>query len=278
MNAIDWILNLACVLLWLNWRSIRFTTVPPSIGVSLLGTLREAEPTRVPRWSSLAALLAILFIRSLFYRQIGSAINWTPTVELGALALSFRSDHLPRVLLFSFLGFGLWLCGLYSWLLLLSVVNGQTPDTDPWQRMIRLHLGRLERLLTPVKLLLPSLATILFWMAVHPLLRQQGLVPGAQSVGQLFLQAMLLGLSSVLFWKFLLIGLLVLHLINSYIYLGRIPLWQFVSATANHLLRPLSVLPLRVGRIDLAPLLGIAIVITVAETMSRWLPTLYQLL
>src|SRR4029434_3648575 len=100
MDVIDWILNLACVLLWLNWRSIRFTTVPQSIGVSLAGTLRRAEPIRAPRWSSLAALLAILFIRSLFYFQIGSAVNWTPTLELGAVALPFPSDHFQHSALF----------------------------------------------------------------------------------------------------------------------------------------------------------------------------------
>src|SRR5262245_56755859 len=104
MDIIDWILNLACVLLWLNWRSIRFTAVAQPIGVSLVGTLRRAEPLRTPRWSSLAALLAILFIRGLFYFQIGSAVNWTPTLQLGAVALPFRSDHFPRMVLFSILG------------------------------------------------------------------------------------------------------------------------------------------------------------------------------
>src|SRR6185436_15778701 len=125
MDAIDWILNLACVLLWLNWRSIRFASVPQSIGVSLVGTLRRAEPVRVPRWSSLAALIALLLVRCVFYSQIGSAVNWTPSLQLGVVTLPFRSDYWPQMLLFSFFGFGLWLCGLYSWLLLVSVVNWQ---------------------------------------------------------------------------------------------------------------------------------------------------------
>lgn len=276
MDVIDWILNLACVLLWLNWRSIRFTTFPRSIGVSLAGTLRRAEPVRAPRWSSLAALLAILFIRSLFYFQIGSAVNWTPKLELGVMTLSFRSDHFPRMLLFSFIGFGLWLCGLYAWLLLLSVVNWQRPDTDPWQRLIRLQLGRVERLPFFLKLLLPTVAAILFWMAAHPLLTEHGLVPRAQTEGQVFRQAVLLGLSSLLFWKPLVIGTLLLHVVNSYLYLGKSPFWQFVSTTAKNLLKPFSFVPLQIGKIDLAPLAGIAIVIVVAELMTRCLPKIYQ--
>jgi len=278
MDIIDWILNLACVLLWLNWRSIRFITVLRPIGVSLVGTLRRADQVRTPRWSSLAALLAILFIRALFYCQIGSAINWTPTLQLGAVALRFRSNHFPGLVLFSFLGFAVWLFGLYSWLLLLSAVNGQTPDTDPWQRLIRLHLGKAERAPAIVKSLLPAVAAMLFWIVSYPLLTQQEIVPRAQTEGQLFLQAAVLGLASVLFWKFLVIGLLVLHIVHSYLYLGENPFWQFVSTTAKHLLRPLSLLRLRVGKVDLLPLAGIAIVMMLAELIQNWLPRIYQYL
>ncbi len=276
MDVIDWILNLACVLLWLNWQSIRFTRLPQSIGVSLAGTLRQAAPARAARWSSLGALVAILFIRSLFYLQIGSAVSWTPKLELGAVVLTFRSDQLQRMLLFSFLGCAVWLCGLYSWLLLLSVANSRMPDTDPWQRLIRLHLGRLERLPVFAKLALPSVAAILFWIAAHPLLAQQGLIPHARSQGQLVWQAALLGLSIALFWKLLVLGILSLHIVNSYLYLGRMPFWQFTTMTAKNLLRPLGFLPLRIGQIDLAPLAGIAIVLGIAELMNRWLPEIFQ--
>jgi len=71
-------------------------------------------------------------------------------------------------------------------------------------------------------------------------------------------------------------GVLVLHVINSYLYLGKIPFWQFVSMTAKNFLRPLSFLRLRLGKIDLAPLAGIAIVLVVAELLSYWLPRIYQ--
>jgi uncharacterized protein YggT (Ycf19 family) len=142
--------------------------------------------------------------------------------------------------------------------------------------MIDLHLGKAERAPTSVKLLLPPVAAMFIWTAVHPLLTQQGLIPRAHSEGQILRQAALLGLSSMLVWKLLVIGILALHVINSYLYLGRIPFWQFVSTTAKNLLRPLSSVRLRIGKIDLAPLAGITIVIVVGELTARCLPNIYQ--
>jgi uncharacterized protein YggT (Ycf19 family) len=276
MDLIDWLLNLACVLLWLNWRAVRFTRVPPSIGVSLAGTLRRAEPVGTPRWSSLAALAVILFVRGLFYFQIGSAINWMPRLQLGGVVLGFRTDQLSRMWLFSLLGFGFWLCGLYSWLLLLSAVNRPTPEANPWQRLTRLHLGNLERLPVVAKLLLPALVAAVFWITAQPLLSHQGLIPHAESQGQVLRQAALLGLSTLLFWKLLLVGILVLHIINSYLYLGNAPFWQFVSTTAKHLVTPLTFVPLRIGKIDFTPLASIIIVLAASELINRWLPRIYQ--
>ncbi len=180
------------------------------------------------------------------------------------------------MLFFSLFGFGLWLFGLYSWLLLLSAVNEQTPDTDPWQRLIRFHLGKAEGTPVLVKLLLPAVAAMLFWIAMYPLLAQLEIIPRAQTELQLFGQATLLGLASVLFWKFLIIGVLTLHIVHSYLYLGENHFWQFASTTAKHLLQPLSFLRLRLGKVDFLPLAGIVVAIMVAEFIQNWLPRIYQ--
>jgi uncharacterized protein YggT (Ycf19 family) len=76
--------------------------------------------------------------------------------------------------------------------------------------------------------------------------------------------------------KFLLVAVLALHLLNSYVYLGDLPLWSFVNATARSLLRPLQWLPLRAGRVDFAPLLAIAVVLAGAQWSQRGLAQLYQ--
>ena len=71
MSLIDFILNVAGLLLWLNWRSVfadPFATATPS---TLSGTLRRAQPRQVQRWHFPAAMAALLLVRAFFYQQIG---------------------------------------------------------------------------------------------------------------------------------------------------------------------------------------------------------------
>ena len=107
MGLIDFILNLAGILLWLNWLSLRLDPLMRTTPVTLAGTLRRAEPHRLKRWHFLAALGALLLLRALLYWQIGSAADWTPNLPLGDLdiVIPFRSDNGWRMLLFSGLSF-----------------------------------------------------------------------------------------------------------------------------------------------------------------------------
>ena len=73
MALIDFILNLAGLLLWLNWRSVRFDPLGRRTPATLIGTLRRAEPRRLRRWHLLAALGGLLLLRAVIYWQIGSA-------------------------------------------------------------------------------------------------------------------------------------------------------------------------------------------------------------
>src|SRR5262245_23788161 len=113
MGLIDFILNLAALLLWLTWRSVPFDPLVKSSPASLAGTLRRAAPRRWQRWHFLPALAALLFFRALLYWQIGPAVNWTPNLRLGAIALSFRCDFFDRMLLFSLFSFAATLAVFY---------------------------------------------------------------------------------------------------------------------------------------------------------------------
>src|SRR6267143_2170071 len=144
MGFIDFILNVAALLLWLNRGAAGKTTTLTLPAMSLLSTLRKPEPSRIRRWVFLGSLLALLGLRALFYWQIGTAADWTPRLNLGAVVLHFRSDYAGRVLWFSLLSFGRLLAIFYLWLLLLSVVNQSISERDPFQKLVRLQLGRLE--------------------------------------------------------------------------------------------------------------------------------------
>lgn len=275
MGIINFILNLAGILLWLNWRSVEFDPMTKATPATLAGTLRRVGRTPVKRWHFLAALGALLFLRALLYWQIGSAANWTPSLQLEAIAIPFRSDFFGLMLLFSTLSFAATLAAFYLWLLLLSLVNRQAADLNWWQRVVRLHLGRIDRWPWQLKLLLPLLVTALIWPVLNLLFAFFKIIPPAFSLTHRLEQATVIGLGTYLVWKFLIGGLLALHLLNNYVYLGNQPFWNFVNLSARQLLLPLRRLPLRIGKVDFAPVVGITLVFFVAESAERWLTILY---
>ena len=112
----------------------------------------------------------------------------------------------------------------------LEAINKESADADPVQRFVRLQIGIFQRFPTALKLLLPCLAVILFWLTVNRILVQMSIVPPPASRARIWKQAAVLGLGAVLIWKSLLVGLLALHILNSYVYLGNSPLRKFISA------------------------------------------------
>ena len=275
MSLVDFILNLAALLLWLNWRAIRLTAAQPSV-LSLASALKRAEPRRPNRWLYFVALILLLLTRSVFYWQVGRSVSWTPAIELGAIALHFRSDFFGRMLIFSAFSFAMALGILYLWFLLLVMVNRNVPDSDPVQRIIRLQLGRIAHWPAVIQLLFPVLAVAVLWVICHRAFVHLGLISPAASTGQLWQQAFVLGAGSLLVCKYLISGLLLIHILNSYVYLGNSPVWNFVETTGRNLLRPLRWLPLGIGKADLAPVVAIALTLLIGRFAADWLSLLYR--
>jgi uncharacterized protein YggT (Ycf19 family) len=269
MSAIDFILNITALLLWLNWRAI--PPLPAAV-TPLARTIKPAGPSQ-PRWLYLLAIIALVFLRAVFYWQAGPEWHWAPRIPLGPIILSFRSDIFARMLLFSCLSFAASLGIFYVCLLLVSWINA--PIADPSRNLVRQHLGWMDRCPGAVKILLPLLAMIALWCALQPLLRSLSLVPKPLSTLEILAQGAIAGLSAYLVLKFLVVGVLALYLVNSYVFLGNYPFWNFVNNTAQRLLRPLSPLPLRIGRVDFAPALAIVLTVIVAEFARRGLGRLY---
>ncbi len=275
MSLIDFILNVVGLVLWLNWRALPLAVQAPP-GASLASTLRRAGPPR-PRIYYLAGLILLLTGRALVYWQLGGQVGWVARIPLGPTTVGFRSDVLGRMALFSACSFGVALGIFYLCLLLLSWINGPVADAEPGQRLVRAQLGLLDRWPGVMKLLLPLLFTAILWCLLHPWLVRLGLVPRqANSDWRVLAQGAVLGLAAYLALKFFLVGILALHLFNSYVYLGELPIWSFVNTTAHSLLRPLQWLPLRAGRVDFAPVLAMVLLLSAAAFTQRGLTQLFQ--
>ncbi len=278
MSIIDFIVNIAALLLWLNFRALGFDPLVRTSAASLAGTLRRADPRRLRRWHFLAALTGVLLFRGWFYHQIGPAVDWMPTLSLGSIGITFRSDFQSRMLLFSLFSFLGTLGFFYLSALFVSILNGSRADGDQIQRLVRLHLGVVDGWPVTLRWGLPLVLAVGLWLACSPALTALKLVPPAVNFMHRFEQGILLGLGAYISWKYLAGLILGLYLVTSYIYLGSHPFWTFIATSGSNLLKPLRRLPLTLGKADFAPIIAILVIFLAAETLAvllaRWYPRL----
>ena len=286
MTLIDCLLNVAALLLWVGWRAERFDPFHQATPATLIGTLRRAEPPLLKRWHFPVALLGLLFFRAVLYRELGPARDWTARLDLVATSLSFQSDFFQRILLYSALSFAWLLVVFYFWLVLISLLSPGGADFF-LPRLARTQLGRVERWPVVVRVLLPFVAGAGLWWLLSWPLAAWGFLPGPVAEPNRLAQAALVGLGAYVAWKYLLAGLLTLHLVNKYVYFGRHALWTYVNAVSGRLLAPLASLPLRAGKVDLAPVVAVGLIFLLARVAEAglnvfgWfhipgLPELYQ--
>ena len=237
MGLIDFILNLAGLLFWLNWRAARFNPLNRRSPATLMGTLRPAAPTSQSRWPLLIGISVLLLLRGLVYRWISSYSSvWSGTVNLQVIVLSFRSDSYLRMLEFSLLSFALTLGIFYSWLLLLSILAGP----EPLHRLVKVQLGRVDDWPRWMKFLLPIVMAVMVWLPLTWLLAKSNVVPRPASVSDRLEGSVVIGLGQFLTWQYPIVVILFLHLLNIYIYFGKHPFWNYVSSVADKLVRPIQ--------------------------------------
>ncbi|HSY18263.1 MAG TPA: hypothetical protein VK815_08020 [Candidatus Acidoferrales bacterium] len=269
MSIVDFILNLAGLLLWLNWRSLRFDPLTKRRPATLMGTLRPAAPKKLRRWHLLVFIAVLLLFRAVIYRYM--VPFWVGHLDFGVTNLPFRSDDFYRMSVFSFFSFSLTLGIFYLCLLPLSLLAGP----EPFHSLVKVPLGRVDDWPRWAKIILPFFATALFWWLASWVFGWLQISPRAVLPAERFEQSLIIGLGSYLLWKFPLGAILVLHLLNSYVYFGKHPFWKYVHATAQTLLSPLQKIPLRLGKVDFAPVLGLVLIFLTAEGIAYGLWRLY---
>ena len=271
MSSIDLLLNIAGVLLWLNWRSFAFDPLLKSTPATLVGTLKRAEPHRLKRWQVLTSLGSLLFLRAVLYWQLGSAADWTPKIDLVLVVLPFRINFFESALLYSLASFARVLAVLYFWLLALAFVNRGMDESEPLHKLVRLQLGRLARLPRLAQFFLPVVLVTFLWVATNPFLVHASVITTTQSWSHLLGQGLLMSVALYLSLKYLLPLFLLVHLVISYVYVGRSPVWDYVSATSQRLLSPLRGLPLRFARIDFGPVIAAVVILVLLDALPKYL-------
>jgi uncharacterized protein YggT (Ycf19 family) len=270
MRLIDFILNLAGLLLWFNWCATRCGTQrTPAVAIQA-GTGGRNLSFPPLCWLSLAALFGLVCGRAFFYRLLGPAVDWTAGLDLGAITLYFRTDEFTLALLFSALSFARALVLAYVWMLAVYVLTRNSAAQDWISRFIRLRLSLLARWPFYVQVLLPMFFVVAAWPGLHALLTHVGITSRLPTFGRLILQGTLVGLGTYLSLKYLITAVLLADLLARYVYFGRGPIWDFVSTTAQRLLAPLRRLPLRAGKMDFAPVVGVALTLLLMHWLPRW--------
>jgi len=268
MGAIDFLLNIAGLLLWVSWRSQNFDPLAKNRPVTLVGTLKRTEPRAVQGKQLAIVLASAVVVRALIYWLIGAPANWTPKINLEVVVLAFRGDLFGPVLVYSCLSFLRILFIFYFWLIILASINPPTAESDPIDKLVRLHLGKLSRWPWLPRVLMPLLFAVALWLVLHPLLVRLAVVAKVHSAAHLAEQGLLIAVGLVLSLKYLLPSILLLHLVSSYIYLGENPIWSFVARTTTNLTAPLRRLPLRLARVDFTPVLAVVLILCLLE----WVP------
>jgi uncharacterized protein YggT (Ycf19 family) len=270
MPLIDLILNLAGLLLWLSWQALGITAATRPTALSLVYAIKRTEPRPPRRRTPLLFLLALLVGRGVLYWQLGPGTHWVPLLNVAVVTFQFQVSQWDSMLLYSFLSFGQVLGAYYLALLLVAVANAKAPETDALQRIVRMQLGLLGRLPILAALLVPLVAGTLLWLLLAWPLGRLGLHDPPSTFEILWQEALVFGLGTYLVWQYFLIVLLLIHLLNSYVYLGRAPFWHFLALTGRNALRPLRWLPLTFGRFDATPLLVIGLAFFAGYHWSGW--------
>ncbi|MGC8742336.1 MAG: hypothetical protein ACP5T0_00460 [Verrucomicrobiia bacterium] len=271
MKTIDWLLNFVSLILWLKWLS--FFSVPSRTTLSLAIVIKPAEPA--PKRGALPVILIglILFGKAILFRYFGALIKWSPTLDLIAISIPFRSDFLFMTLLYSILSFFLFLIVFYFWLCVLSVINF-TEELDIYHRKIIQHLGVIGRLPALFRFFAPFIFCALLWLLMSPLFFKLGIVVKPSDFSRVLIQSGLLSLCILFSLKYLVIVLCALFLCYTYIYLGVHPFWSFIGITGKRLLKPLRWL--RLGPIDLSPLAMSLLIAYLSLLGEKWFPLFYQ--
>ena len=277
MGFLDLILNITAIFLWVDWRK-RVSASGSKHRVPEWGyASRPVYRPRMKRWKPLLILLVLLVGRPFLYWEFGTAAGWTAMLKLGAVSIPFRPDQLLAIHLFSWSSFVQALLSFYICLILLGILNkgNHGSENNFVHRLVQLLVGSLESWPVLFRAALPAVVVAPLWFILCATLEGAHIIPGQESWKIGFHESLVGGLCAYLPWCHLLAGLVFIYFLNSYIYMGPAPRWNYLHGITRKALAPLYLLPLQISKIDFTPVAGMAIIFLIHENGVRLLSALF---
>lgn len=277
MHWLDWMTDLAGLLLWLSWRGFGSQPVSSRPALTLASNLRPAGGGAGRRSPLALPVLAILLLARAslhhgFSPHFAEAIPWS----LGAVTVVFRSDLWLRILAHSVLSWVGLLLKAYLCFAFLATLCRRDADTDPITQSIRGELGRLARWPWGLPILVVLVAFGALWLLVSPALVSAGLAPARVSTVHVLQQAAVVSVAGLAFLKWPLTLLCLMRFVLDHVYLGTMPLWDHLHGIGGRLSGWLAPVPLKWGRIDLAPLVAAGLFWGLGHLLQGAAPRLFQ--
>ncbi|MFM7803430.1 MAG: hypothetical protein ACKPGK_02910 [Verrucomicrobiota bacterium] len=269
--------DLAGLLLWLSWRGFGSRPMSSRPALTLASNLRPAGggagrggPLAIPVLAML--LLTRASLHHGFSPHFAEAIPWS----LGAVTVVFRSDLWLRILAHSVLSWVGLLLKAYLCFAFLATLCRRDADADPITQSIRGELGRLGRWPWGLPILVVLVAFGGLWLLVSPALVSAGLAPARVSTLHVIQQAAVVSVAGLAFLKWPLTLLCLMRFVLDHVYLGTMPLWDHLHGTGGRLSGWLAPVPLKWGRIDLAPLVAAGFFWSLGHFLQGAAPRLFQ--
>ena len=151
------------------------------------------------------------------------------------------------------------------------VINRRNAEPDPLHKMLRLHLGPVARWPWLVQVLLPLVSITGLWIALHPLLAHLEITGRVRSNVHLAEQGLLIGVA-VFFTPAVFCSRCSSCCTCSPVTCiwGEVPCGISSARLPATCWRRLRWLPLRIARLDFAPLAGVVLILF----LLHWLPNL----
>lgn len=256
MELVNTALNGLAWYLWASAFVFPRYAVKSSQPLTLLSTLRAETPQSFGRVFALSGLLVLLGLRAVGYWNFSQDPFAHLSVDFGVLVVSFKTDSLAHMGLYSVGSFLVFLLIYYTWVVGLSVTNRQRARVDSIENLIDQQIGGIASWHPANKVGALFGVGVVLWIVFGILLHLASVLPEEWSPLAVIWQSPFVALSLTLWVAKVIFALIALHFLNSYVYLGEHPVWAYIDKTAKVYLTPFRRLPLVVGRFDFAPIVG----------------------